>query len=179
MLEKIKISGKVRVENGDVVIEGKNHFTDPMMKTIISFLGADYGYSQDKPMPTYSWNIYIGSDTATATTHDMTALASPIGTSPGVEPNTKHGALSNPEAGIWRVIYTAVWDSGTVSGTLGELGLYLKTTSYFEFGKTDWYCNTGPDMVSRLASADGAFTAFTINTSEPLSVTWTIEVKLV
>ena len=183
MLDKIKISGKVRIENGSILIEGNNHFTDAMMKTIISFLGSyksrSGSSSYTSPGPTSNWSIYLGSDTSTATTHDMTALVSPIGTSPGVEPNTKHGALSNSEPGIWRVIYTAVWDSGTVSGTLGELGLYLKTTSYFEFGKTDWYCNTGPEMVSRLASADGAFTAFTINTSEPLSVTWTIEVKLV
>ena len=177
MFDKIKISGKVRIENGDIIIDGKNHFTDPMMKTIVSFLGAAKG-SRYGSLSVYSWNIYLGSDTTTATTHDMTALVSPIGTSP-TEPNTKHGVLSNPEPSIWRVVYTAVWDGGSVGGTLGELGLYLKTTSYFDFGIWGWYCNTGPEMVSRLASADGAFTAFAINTSEPLSVTWTIEVKLV
>ena len=179
MLDKIKISGFVRIENGNTIIEGKNHFTDAMMKTIISFLGSKREPNSTKPLPAYSWSVYLGSDTSTATTHDMTALVSPIGASPGTESTTKHGALSNSEPGIWRVVYTAVWDSGAVSGTLGELGLYMRTTSYFEFDKTNWYCDTGPEMVSRLASADGAFTAFTINTSEPLSVTWTIEVKLV
>ena len=107
----------------------------------------------------------------------MTQLVSPIGAAPGTEPSSKSGALTNPSPGVWRIVYTATWDAGTVSGTVGEVALYLTTVSSFIFGDSGWYCDGGKNMVSRLSVADGAFSAFTIDTNKPFTVTWTIEIS--
>ena len=108
----------------------------------------------------------------------MTALVSPIGTPPGTAPNSKDGYLSNPSAGVWRVVYSATWDAGAISGTIGEAALYLTTVAYFSFGDNDWFCNESDGrMVSRLASADGAFSAFVIDDTKPLTAIWTIELS--
>ena len=177
-MNEIEIIGKVEFRNGDRVIRARNHFVDKGGMLIVSFLGSkDTSYVNYARLPVYEWSIYLGSDTSTPTTHDMTTLVSPIGSSPGIAPNSNNGYLSNPSAGVWRVGYSATWDAGTVSGTVGEVALYLKTTSYFEFGKKPWYCNTGPEMVSRIASADGAFSAFVIDDTKPLTVTWVIELS--
>ena len=180
-MNEIEIIGKVEFRNGDKVIRARNHFVDEGAKLIVSFLGAKTIWSYDYKTYNYlvlpSLNIYLGSDTSTATTHDMTELVSPIGTSPGTAPNSKNGYLSNPSAGVWRVVYSATWDAGTVSGTVGEVALYLRATSYFEFGKDKWYCDASAKMISRLAAADGAFSAFVIDDTKPLTVTWVIELS--
>ena len=183
-MNEIEIIGKVEFKNGDKIIRARNHFVDEGAKLIVSFLGAKdtYGYygnyPQNAALPTWSWSLYLGSDTSTATTHDMTALVSPIGASPGTAPNSKDGYLSNPSAGVWRVVYSATWDAGTVSGTVGEAALYLCKAQYFAFEQTKWAVSySHQSMVSRLASADGAFSAFVINTSKPLTATWVIELS--
>ena len=177
MKESIKIRGIVEIKNGKTHIVAENHFTDEMMKMLVSFLAAKAEDQVDRPLPTSSWNMYIGTDTDTATTHSMTQLVSPIGTAPGTEPNSKSGALTNPSPGVWRVVYSATWDAGTVSGTVGEVALYLTTTDHFSFEDSNWYCNAGANMVSRLSVADSAFSAFTIDESKPFTVTWTIEIS--
>ena len=179
MREKLKVKGYLVIKNGDTVVRGKNHFVDGMMKMIISFLGAKITVTGQKSAPLYHWSIYLGSDTSTPTTHDMTSLVSPIGSAPGTPPDYKGGLLDNPSPGVYRVEYIATWFTGSISGTVGEVALYLTTTDRFSWSDGGWYCNAGENMVSRSSAADRTLQQFTINPSKPLSVTWTIEFKLV
>jgi hypothetical protein len=117
--------------------------------------------------------MYIGSDTSTPTTVSMTSLVSPIGTAPGTAPNGKSFSGGYYSTSTTPVVITWIssWNAGTVSGTLGEAGLYL-FINYF--GLTNGGTATNPGLASRLSAADGSFTAFTINTSVALTITWIV-----
>jgi hypothetical protein len=164
--DTLSLVGIVIIENGENKVIGRNHWVGQGLETIGSYLvgGASNGAAS---------NIYVGSDTATATTVSMTALARPIGTAPGTAPNTFNVSYSiNLSSTVTAtVLYTAVWNAGTVSGTLGEVGLYVKGYTGGLSGST--YA-TNPALASRMSAADGSFTAFTINTAAALTVTWVV-----
>jgi hypothetical protein len=170
----IGIRGTVKIENGEHIAIGRNHWVAQGLETIGSYLvsniagGGGSGYGA-----TYNWNIYIGSDTSNATTVSMTSLVSPIGTAPGTAPNSKSysGSYYSTSTTPVTLSYVATWNAGTVSGTLGEVGLYLYINTY---NLTNGVTVTNPGLASRLSVADGSFTAFTINTAAALTVTWTV-----
>ena len=182
------IQGLVTIRQGDRVIvrDIPNHFVDNGLKGLISQIinaGHDSGGSH-----TYhylwenGWNMYLGSDTTTVTTTTMTALVSPIGTAPGTSPNSKSGSLKDGSTdGVWNGVFLATWNSGTVSGTCGELGLYGKPpTNQTAFGWRPTYTyNPTAAMFSRLASADADFSSFVINTDVPLTVEWKVQCSFV
>ena len=164
--DTLSLVGIVVIENGENKVMGRNHWVGQGLETIGSYLagGANYGAAS---------NMYIGSDTVTPTTVSMTALAAPIGTAPGTAPNTFNVSYSvninsNTPA---KVLYAATWNAGTVSGTLGEVGLYIKGYTGGLSGAT--YA-TNPGLGARMASADGAFTSFTISTTVALSISWLV-----
>jgi len=163
--DTLSLVGIVVIENGENKVIGRNHWVGQGLETIGSYLvgGAGDGAAS---------NIYIGSDTVTLTTVSMTALASPIGTAPGTAPNTFSVSYSiNTNSTIpATVVYNAIWNAGTVSGTLGEVGLYLHGYS----GLSGSTYATNPGLGARMAAADGAFTPFVINTSVAVSVSWFI-----
>jgi hypothetical protein len=166
----IGIRGTVKIENGEHVAIGKNHWVAQGFETIGSYLVTSSGLQY---LPVQGYNIYIGSDTSTATTVGMTSLVSPIGTVPGTAPNTKSysGIYYSTSTTPVVLTYIATWNAGSVSGTLGEAGLYLNiNTSVL----TNGAAASEPGLVSRLSAADGSFTAFTINTAAALTVTWTV-----
>jgi hypothetical protein len=173
----IGIRGTVKIENGDYTVIGKNHWVGQGLETIGSYLVAGtfttLYYVGAMFNATSNWNMYIGSDTTTPTTVSMTSLASPIGTSPGTAPNTTsysgiyYSSSTTPVVLTW----VATWNAGTVSGTLGEAGLYLTINT---INITNGTAVTNPGLASRLSAADGSFTAFTINTAAALTVTWTV-----
>jgi len=163
--DTLSVVGIVVIENGENKVIGRNHWVGQGLETIGGFLvgGAGDGAAS---------NIYIGSNTTTATTVSMTALANPIGTAPGTAPNTFSVSYSiNTNSTIpATVVYNAIWNAGTVSGTLGEVGLYLKGYS----GLSGSTYATNPGLGARMAVADGAFTPFVINTNVALNVSWFI-----
>jgi hypothetical protein len=166
----IGIRGTVKIENGEHIAIGRNHWVGQGLETIGSYLNFTgnnfYGASQN-------WSIYIGSDTVTPTTVSMTSLVSPIGTAPGTAPNTKSnsGAYYSTSTTPLVLTWIATWNAGTVSGTLGETGLYL-LLSYTNL--TNGSVASNPGLASRLSAADGSFIAFTINTAAALTITWTV-----
>jgi len=177
----IGIRGTVKIENGEHIAIGRNHWVAQGLETIGSFLmcsvynsGGYYVSNFSFNGAIYSWNIYIGSDTSTPTTVSMTALASPIGTSPGTGPNSTSysGAYYSSSTTPVVLTYTATWNAGTVSGTLGEVGLYLNINGA---GLTGTQTGGVSGLASRMSAADGSFTAFTINTAAALSVTWVVK----
>jgi hypothetical protein len=161
--DNLSIVGIVIIENGENKVIGRNHWVGQGLETIGSFLagGASNGATS---------NIYVGSDTSTATTVSMTALARPIGTAPGTAPNTFNVSYSiNLNSTIpATVVYNAIWNAGTVSGTLGEVGLYLKGYG----GLSGSTYATNPGLGARMSAADGTFTPFVINTSVALNISW-------
>jgi hypothetical protein len=163
ILDTLSLVGIVVIENGENKVMGRNHWVGQGLETIGSYLvgGASNGAAS---------SIYIGSDTATPTTVSMTALASPIGTDPGTAPNTFNVSYSiNLSSTVTAtVIYNAIWNAETVSGTLGEVGLYLKGYS----GLSGSTYATNPGLGARMAAADGTFTPFVINTSVALNISW-------
>jgi hypothetical protein len=172
----IGIRGTVKIENGEHVAIGKNHWVAQGLETIAVLLvwnGNTSSTSYSVFGAVYNWNIYIGSDTSTATTVSMTSLVSPIGTAPGTGPNTKSysGVYYSTSTTPIVITYNATWNAGTVSGTLGETGLYLYINTN---GLTNGATASNPGLASRLSAADGSFTSFTINTAAALTVTWTV-----
>jgi len=165
--DNLSLVGIVIIENGENKVIGRNHWVSQGLETIGSYLAGGAGYGAAS-------KIYIGSDTATPTTVSMTALASPIGTAPGTAPNTFNVSYSINLSSIIpaTVLYIAVWNAGTVSGTLGEVGLYVQGYTGGLSGST--YA-TNPGLGARMASADGTFAAFTITTTVALTVSWFVK----
>jgi hypothetical protein len=174
-LGEIRIRGIVDIQNGKYHQRARNHFVGAMLNGLINFLAftgtISNGYAA------YGWTglngyMVLGTNTTTPTNISMTSLVSPIGTAPGTKPNSQVGstaALSNGAS----VTYTATWNAGTVSGTVGEIGIYLYVDNTLRtFGSTPSPATT---FASRLSVADGDFTSFTINTAAPLTINWTIQ----
>jgi hypothetical protein len=166
----IGIRGTVKIENGEHIAIGKNHWVGQGLETIGSYLASTVNSIS---AASNNWNMYIGSDTSTATTVSMTSLVSPIGTAPGTAPNNKSNSGVYYSTSTTPIVITwiATWNAGTVSGTLGEVGLYLVMNTS---GLTNGAYASYPGLASRLSAADGSFTAFTINTAAALTVTWTV-----
>jgi hypothetical protein len=161
--DNLSVVGIVVIENGKNKVMGRNHWVGQGLETIGSYLvgGAGNGAAS---------NIYIGSDTIVPTTVSMTGLILPIGSAPGTAPNTFNASYSiNISSAIpATVVYNAVWNPGTVSGTLGEVGLYLKGYG----GLSGSTYATNPGLAARIAVADGTLTPFVINPIDALTVSW-------
>lgn len=184
--DSIKIRGIVEIKNGDNVIIAENKFTQSMLAWFANMCGINYVYGpcciiSYWNISTYAWDIYIGQDQSTPTAYNTTVLVSPIGTSPGMPANSRSGSTSNPSGGVFRTIYAATWNPYAVSGTVGEMALYLSVKDVLQpFG---WGIQTGSTetkkLVSRLSAADGNFPPFSINEANPLSIAWTIQLGFI
>lgn len=182
--ESIKIRGIVEIINGDTHIIAENKFVQSMIiwltnMTSVSSLNLQANMGLRWNVSTYNWDIYLGTNTTTQTSYNTTALTSPIGTSPGTMADIKLGSTTNPLNGVFRTIFTCTWNAGTISGTVGEMALYLSVRSTLQaFG---WSQSFNPSisetkqLVSRLSVADGSLSPFTINTVNPLTMNWTVQ----
>jgi len=184
------MTGLVTVKQGDVVIidNAKNHFTNYGMETLLCDLNISYLSVISHVICTcfgsYSWSMYLGTNTTVGTTPTMTALNSPIGTTPGTVPTTANESfISGATNGTWATVWSAMWTQGSISGTVGEMALYLcyNTTgtangAAYVSGSSDTFANSTAGMYSRLSVADGDFNAFAINTTQPLTVDWKIQI---
>ncbi len=182
--ESIKIKGIVEIINGDTHIVAENKFVQTMIVwltniTSVSSLNLPANMSLAWNFSTYSWDIYLGTDQTTQTLYNTTVLTSPIGTAPGTAADIKLGSTTNPSAGVFRTIFTATWNPGAVSGTVGEMALYLSVRNTLQgFG---WSQSFNPSvtetkkLVSRLSASDGSLTPFTINAANPLTMNWTVQ----
>ena len=172
----VKISGHVRITNGSTVIEGKNKITAYLLMTLCRYmtchqLGANHN-------PNYNFvgmgsYIALGTDTTTPTTNGTTGLAAPIGAPTKANTQGTNGWTSgNTHINQW----DAVWNPGTVSGTVGELGLFLSIRN--TLGAVQEYPNpTGYHLAARFAVADSEFTSFTIDSTKPVVINWQMKVE--
>ncbi|GAJ23810.1 unnamed protein product, partial [marine sediment metagenome] len=84
----------------------------------------------------------------------------------------------HPSIGTFKTDITAQWVAGTVSGTVGELALYLGAFTALSVNWTRREEYAFPViMVSRLSEADGDFSSFVIDETKSLTVEWDLEVS--
>jgi len=183
--DRLRMQGYVTVYQGegkDKIIlfdDVPNKWVDKGLKGLLSaFLGRACSVKAD--FWTTGMQIYIGTDTGTATGHANTALQTPIGGAPGTAPNTMTGEdRTNPSSGVWETKYIAIWNAGAVSGTVGEIAMYMRA---FDNITAQWY-NDLPGwtpalvMVSRVSVADSEIDAFSIDVSKSLTIQWTVRVS--
>jgi hypothetical protein len=157
----LKLFGEVEIENGDTKIKGRNHWVGAGLETLAAFIGTGSGTTIN--VPTSNWYILLGTDTKTLTNVTMSTLVNPISTWPNLKSTS--GNYYSGSTNAVSVAYTAVWLPGTVSGNIGEIGLYLTLNGGV-------YPGGNPGMVARLSVADGSFNVFTVNTNNPLNIVW-------
>lgn len=168
----MKVEGLFTVKNGNKKQSIKNKFVEsgtealilPML--IIRDSAAENGYGNN-------YNIEIGSDTTTATEREMVSLVNSISNNPD---NTSIDVVQNDDE--YYVKYTATWDSGSVSGTLGEVGINLYIPDHTNVNSdynpqppySAGWINSFVQLLSRICEADGDFTSFTIDETSPLVI---------
>ncbi len=191
--ENIKIEGFVEIRNGDTIIKGKNKFVQTLLQTILNFLASSTAGSSNGGCtscvfgpadPNLSmYQMYIGTDTGTVTAYNTTALTSPIvPPAPGTAPTVITASQTNPSNGVFQINITARWDAGTVSGTVGEMALYMNLFAAGNLRAFQWsstYIPSNATLASRFAVADGVFSQFAINVANPLIIVWTIQLSFV
>lgn len=181
--DAIIMEAYVDIINGDTIIHGKNSVVDQGLIGIINYLS---GHTVTSPyqLASYNWGgrstyMVIGSDTTHTTSHGTALLTAPTGgAQPGTIPNTQSGSTYGPPTtslGTFQIQWTATWNATTVSGTLGEVGLYLQLMGGPTLAGFNVTSSQSVALFSRMASADGKFTAFTINNVVPLSIAWTFQ----
>ncbi len=183
-LNEINIGGFVEIINGDTHLkEQQNKIVQTMYAwfsnmTSCRALVHSGNYNDTWTLMTSGYQMYLGTDTTTPTLYSTIALTSPIGTSPGTAPNTTGGSVTNPSTALFRILFSATWNAGTVSGTVGEMALYLRlmSSAIQSFGWSKYAPATESlQLASRLAVADGSMSSFAINTGSPLTVNWIIQ----
>jgi len=179
---RIVITGSVEITNGPKHAGPyKNHFVNNALYAFAYVLLSNFvdqnngsgGYYQMAPAS--PGTMYLGTNITTTTFPSMQSLISPIGTPPGTGPNSFSRSYGSTTNG-YQVVFTATWNPGTVSGTIGEIALYGGAATAYYTGtvySVNW--NNNNVLLSRLSVADGDFTAFTINPSNPLVITWMVQ----
>lgn len=168
----IKIEGEVKIKNGKNEIERYNKIVEHGIYTILSILCGGgitvKGYDGD-------YSIRLGNDTSTTTSWDLDSLVSPHSETPNQLSYT-----TDDSNNVFKVTYIATWNSGTVSGTIGEVGLKLSAIpdTLSNFGESA-NISYPSKLVGRLSSADGDFSSFTVDTSAPLTVEYTLSFEYV
>lgn len=183
-MDSVNLKGSVSVYQEDdegnreyIIDNRKNHFVNAMLKGLTSyFCGLTLSSSN---CWAYDAFIVIGSDVLTPTTFDMTALYIPTGGGIGTLPNTTGGdGITTDGNGSYKMDFFSTWNAETISGRIGEIGLYLRP---FTVLTPQWNSANAPAqaMCSRLAVADGAFEPFDIDTSRSLTVKWEVSINYV
>lgn len=173
----VKVSGHVKIINGDTVIEGKNKLTSVFLMTLVSWLASNtanyYNHiSQGLGDNAYVYT-YLGTDTTTQTTDGTSSLTAPIG---GPTKNSTITGSSWTSGNAYHLQYMATYNPGTISGTVGEIGLYLGLRdSLLSAGGT--YGLSGARLGARFAVADSEFSAFTIDATKPVVIIWVIKIE--
>ena len=176
--DSVLMEGWVRVKQGRRVVVPwvKNHFVNYGLLSMVSWLTINaVASTSDVPAWGTEWKIKIGHNTTTATTPTLSDLVDEDVKGPNIVSLTN----DNPATGQYRAKYVATWNAGTVSGTVGELGLRLKMWKSLQTAATKAGSTTLRTLASRISVGDGDFTAFGIDSTKPLSVEWHVKFMFV
>lgn len=198
-MDKLGLQGRVTVFQEDdggereyIIKNQRNHFTDGMLRGLLSFIvgstfGASETYGANRTTTHrawyYDWNILTGVDIVTPTNHVMTGLVSPIATNPNTKICEGLTTISDAERYI---NWTSVWNANTISGDVGEMGLWFRPFTNISPSWSHVYSSSSngtsalaSTMCSRLSSASGDFSPFSIDPSRSLTITWELGVRYV
>lgn len=183
MTDHVRIRCTVIIHNGDRFIVAQNRIVSLGMRLLMTWLSSIYSATTFYYGASMAFNssaadsrIRFGSDTTHVTTEDMIALSNEVTT----DRNTGGVTLSKVASGQYRVAWVSTWNAGTVSGTFGEIGLFLSgivpyaDASLPVTNPVPTYSAT-PYLFSRLSSASADFGSFTINAAVPLTIEWRLE----
>lgn len=165
----------------------QNHFTKHMIRGLCSYFCGNYihtyvyFYRGSVTLCSGFYNILLGTDTTTATTYTTNELTNKI----NINPSFKHINDVNTideNSGQYVLKILSRWEKGTVSGTIGEIGLYM--LPLFNISPNWTYASesiiTFPtQLCSRFAVADGAFESFEIDITKTLVIEYHIGVSYV
>ena len=163
----------------------ENHFVNATLKGLVAALIGDriQATSSGAPPAKLSswesgWTMQAGTDQVTSTTFATAALTGPVGGAPDV---LSASSVQNPSSGLFRVVLTAIWNPGPISGnTIGECGLLFRPFTEFAIGWVRTASNTAfsypQALSSRLSVADGDFVAVPIAAFEGLRLDWELQV---
>ncbi len=165
----------MKYKDSEVTVEGYVTVATPYKKqraknTILynyfnALLSVNNGGYVEQGNDTYFVNSYLelGTDTSTPTIGTTSSLASPISnTYIGLNTN-----ISTDGATMWYISLSYIYNTSffPTQYTIGEIAYY-------------GYNYNGSNLAfSRLAVADGTFSAVTVNASTPLSINWIFEFK--
>ena len=177
--DKLLITEQYVVKSGKkILFATKGHIVNAGLMMLGNFFALNTT-SVSGLMPAYNWGsmtsyIQLGTG-GSVTSPTTTALTTPLVT----KANSQSGSFTNPSNGVYKVNFTATWNAGSITAiTVTEMGLWLQSfmdiTTMQVFG-----ANTGTNVqniffFSRISAADGDFTSFLVNTSVPLTITWTL-----
>ena len=181
--DKILVTEQYVVKSGNkILFATKGHIVNAGLMMLGNFFAIDNiaSNSQSAYMPAHGWGsmaTYIQLGTGgNSTTFSTTGLTTPVST----KANSQSGSFTNPSNGVFKVNYTATWNAGALSAiTVTEMGLWLNVfsniTTMQTFAGSPVESQTATAFFfSRISSTDGDFTSFVINTSVPLTITWTL-----
>ena len=169
--------------DGDILVSGyadiwnknykakyaKNHI---LQYGILAMLGVYNPYGYNKSAFNTPDIMQVGTNTTTASYFSMSALVSPLASSSSITyPNSATISYSQPSGTTeWQVVVVATWNAGALpNDTIGEVGLYA---NYLEVNGTNYY-----HVITRIAVADGSFSAFTNNNTYALNINYVINFK--
>ena len=169
----IDLQGKVRIENGENVVEGSNKFVRKAAVMLMGvFMLRESGWD-GLDLGGVHIDVKLGHDTDMETCWNRVALVDGMDVPPDIlETEPVEGT------GEYRLKITATWNEGEVSGTLGEVGFFLaENTSEFEDQDSsvfvgEWADEAESGMWSRMCAADGDFEAFEIDEDSPITIEW-------
>jgi hypothetical protein len=182
---EIRIQGFVDIWNGTYHQRVKNHFVGTMLNQLINQIATNTGIGSGFVPGAFGfgdWSgigesyMVIGTDTSNHTVISTGGLSAPIGGATPTKPNTQSGSTQSLSNGA-AVVLTSTWNAGTVTGTVGEIGIYGRSNGGAGLVSFASYSYSAGNSFfgSRLSVADGDFTAFAINTAAPLTINWTIQ----
>jgi hypothetical protein len=183
----IKISDQITCYNGEkVVFRTKGHITNYGMIAMVNWLSWTASTSQTAYYGLqYSIGTYMYIRCGTGHTNPTTATTTALDAINATAPSSFFGATSNPSAGSYRITWTATWNAGSLTAiTIYEFGMWWNNawaTSPTQFALQSYamgsYGSTAAsnaEMVSRISDPDGDFSHFTVNTSVPLTLQWSL-----
>lgn len=168
----------------------QNHFTKHMIRAFCSYFCGNYviksaGYRCGALYLYHNtFLILLGSDTITITDNNLNDLITKININ-STSSNISDLNIEDEENGNIFMNISSTWAKGTISGHVGEIGLYMSPfmniTSGWTYQPTyDYNMNAyslPSYLCSRFASADENLVDFDIDTTKSLIILWKIGVS--
>jgi len=168
----IDLKGKVRIENGENVVEGSNKF---VRNAAVMLMGVFmlHEHSHNRDLGRHLIDVETGHDTDQETSWNLNVVVDSMDVPPDVlETEPVEGD------GQYKLKVMATWNEGSLSGTLGEVGFFL-AENVIPFEEADssihveeWADEAESGMWSRMCVADGDFEAFEIDENSPITIEW-------